>query len=80
MAVRRARTTAGSKVAGQSFDKQFTSGGKELRIMQSKQYPGLYEIKFYPGGEVPDVWKDHRFTAASEAQKYIDKYLAAASK
>lgn len=80
MAIRRARTTAGSKVAGQSLDRQYTNGGKELRIMQSKQFPGLYEIKFYPGGEVPDVWKDHRFTAHSEAQKFIDRYLAKASK
>lgn len=57
-----------------------TTGGKEIRAVQSKAHPGLYELKFYPGGQLPEVWKNHLFTTQNEAKKYIDSYLKAASK
>lgn len=62
MAIRKSPTTAGAK--------------REIVCAQSKKHPGLYELKFKGGGEVPDVWKDHLFTSEKVAQKWIESYLA----
>ena len=62
MATPRARTTAENK--------------REIITVQSKESPGLYELKFAGGGEVPDVWKNHKFTTTTEANKFVKSYLA----
>lgn len=65
MAVRKAQTTAENK--------------RDITAVQSKKHPGLYELKFVGGGEVPDIWKNHLFTNINEAKKYVDAYLQARS-
>lgn len=62
MATRQPRTTVGNK--------------RDIITVQSKESPGLYELKFDGGGEVPDVWKNHKFTTPLEAEKFVQKYLA----
>lgn len=65
MAIRKAQTTVGNK--------------RDITAVQSKVHPGLYELKFVGGGEVPDIWKGHLFTNMTEAKKYVDAYLQARS-
>ena len=78
MAVRKNRTSVDRVPTARSSatlkPNNTTGKGKELRIIP---VPGsaMYRIAFYPGGEVPDVWKHQKFTSITEAQKEINRYL-----
>jgi hypothetical protein len=79
MAARRSRTSVDRVPTARSSatlrPNNTTGKGKELRIVPVGKGSAMYRIAFYPGGEVPDVWKNQKFTSLTEAQKEIDRYL-----
>lgn len=52
-----------------------TPNGNYLEVIQAKEKPGLYKIRFKTGGEVVDELKGYwtsKHLAAARVQRYLD--------